>query len=55
MRLSFLVVPVLAGALLVSACGGGGDEGDAGAGTDAGTSGPAFGTNVSGEFVGLGL
>ena len=55
MRLKLLVVPVLAGALLVSACGGGGEEGDAGAGTDAGTSGPTFGTNVSGELSAWGF
>ena len=56
MRLKFLLVPVITGALLVSACGGGGgDEGDAGAGTDSGTSGPTFGTNVSGELSAWGF
>jgi multiple sugar transport system substrate-binding protein len=55
MRRKLLVVPILAGALMVSACGGGGEEGEEGAGTDAGTTGPTFGTNVSGEMSAWGF
>ena len=50
-----LVVPVLAGALMVSACGGGGDEGGEASGTESGSAGPAFSTNASGEMTAWGF
>ena len=50
-----LVVPVLAGALMLSACGGGGDEGGEASGTESGSAGPAFSTNASGEMTAWGF
>jgi len=40
---------------MVSACGGGGDEGGEASGTESGSAGPAFSTNASGEMTAWGF
>ncbi|HKH54556.1 MAG TPA: extracellular solute-binding protein [Propionibacteriaceae bacterium] len=54
MRLKALVGTVAAGALVLSACGGGGDEGSASS-EESGSAGPTFGTSPSGDLAAWGF
>jgi len=54
MRLKALVGTVAAGALVLSACGGGGDEGSTSS-EESGSAGPTFGTSPSGDLAAWGF
>jgi multiple sugar transport system substrate-binding protein len=54
MRLKALVGTLAAGALVLSACGGGGDEGSTSS-EESGSAGPTFGTSPSGDLAAWGF